>query len=51
MIIITTDRCYDIILVNDGCATFDPAGHEATLNVIRMGFGEVMSTEEVLQLL
>ena len=42
---------YDIILIKDGCATFDPAGHEATLKVISMGFGEVMSAEEVLQLL
>ena len=42
---------YDIILVNDGCATFDAAGHEATLKVISMGFGEVMCTDEVLKLL
>jgi ureidoacrylate peracid hydrolase len=42
---------YDIVLIKDGCATFDPAGHEATLKVISMGFGEVMTTEEVLNIL
>jgi ureidoacrylate peracid hydrolase len=42
---------YDIILIKDGCATFDPDGHEATLKVISTGFGEVMCTDEVLQLL
>ena len=42
---------YDIILVNDATATFDPEGHQATLKVIATGFGEVMSTEEVLKLL
>lgn len=42
---------YDVILVNDATATFDPEGHQATMKVIATGFGEVMSTEEVLQLL
>jgi nicotinamidase-related amidase len=42
---------YDVIFVKDGTATFDPAGHEATLKVIAMGFGEVMNTEEVIKLL
>ena len=42
---------YDIILVRDGTATFDPEGHQATLKVITTGFGEVMSTDEVLALL
>lgn len=42
---------YDIILVKDATATFDPEGHQATLKVIATGFGEVMSTEEVLKLL
>ncbi len=42
---------YDIVVISDGCATFDPAGHEATLKVIRMGFGEVMSADEVMKLL
>jgi ureidoacrylate peracid hydrolase len=40
---------YDIILIKDGCATFDPAGHDATLKVISTGFGEVMTADEVLQ--
>jgi len=42
---------YDLILVNDATATFDPEGHQATLKVISTGFGEVMSTEEVIKLL
>lgn len=42
---------YEIVLIKDGCATFDPAGHEATLKVISMGFGEVMSTDEVMRLI
>ena len=41
---------YDIIMVKDGTATFDPEGHQATLKVITTGFGEVMSTDEVLDL-
>ena len=42
---------YDIIMVKDGTATFDPEGHQATLKVITTGFGEVMSTDEVLDLM
>jgi len=42
---------YEIILVNDATATFDPEGHQATMKVISTGFGEVMSTDEVLKLL
>ncbi|MCX5886588.1 MAG: cysteine hydrolase [Proteobacteria bacterium] len=42
---------YEVIFVNDATATFDPAGHEATLKVIATGFGEVMSTKEVKELL
>ena len=42
---------YDVIFVKDGTATFDPAGHEATLKVIATGFGEVLSTKEVIKLL
>ena len=42
---------YDIIMVKDGTATFDPEGHQATLKVITTGFGEVMSTDEVLGLM
>jgi len=42
---------YDIILVSDATATFDPEGHQATMKVISTGFGEVMTTDEVLKLL
>ncbi len=42
---------YDIILVSDATASFDIEGHQATLKVMAMGFGEVMSTEEVIALL
>jgi len=39
---------YDIILASDGTATFDPEGHQATLKVVSTGFGEVMTTDEIL---
>ena len=39
---------YEIVLVSDATATFDLEGHQATLKVISTGFGEVMTTEEVL---
>lgn len=39
---------YEIILANDGAATFDPEGHQATLKVVSTGFGEVMTTDEIL---
>jgi nicotinamidase-related amidase len=42
---------YEVIFVSDATATFDSAGHDATLKVIATGFGEVMSTEEVIKLL
>ena len=42
---------YEVIFVSDATATFDPEGHAATLKVIATGFGEVMSTEEVIQML
>ena len=42
---------YEVIFVSDATATFDPEGHAATLKVIATGFGEVMSTEEVIKLL
>lgn len=40
---------YDVILVSDATASFDPEGHQATMKVVARGFGEVMSTEEVLK--
>lgn len=42
---------YDVILVDDATASFDVEAHNATLRVIAFGFGEVMSTEETLNLL
>jgi ureidoacrylate peracid hydrolase len=42
---------YEIIFVSDATATFDPEGHRATLKVIATGFGDVMSTKEVRELL
>jgi nicotinamidase-related amidase len=42
---------YEVILVNDATASFDPEGHQATTKVIATGFGEVMSTAEVKELL
>ena len=39
---------YDVILASDGAATFDPEGHQATLKVVSTGFGEVMTTDEIL---
>jgi ureidoacrylate peracid hydrolase len=40
---------YDVIFVDDATATFDPEAHQATLKVITMGFGDVMSTDEVIE--
>ena len=42
---------YHVILVSDATATYDPEGHQATLKVIAAGFGDVMSTEDVIKLL
>jgi ureidoacrylate peracid hydrolase len=42
---------YEVILVSDATANFDPEGHKATLKVIAAGFGEVLGTEEVIKLL
>ena len=42
---------YEIVMVRDATATYDPAGHQASLNVMSAGFGEVMSTAEVLQII
>lgn len=36
------------VLVDDACATFDPAMHEATLQNYRTIFGKVQTTQEVL---
>ena len=42
---------YDIMMVRDATATYDPAGHQASLAVMSAGFGDVMSTTEVLQVI
>lgn len=43
------DRGYDCLLVEDACATLDPAYHEATLLNCEMIFGNVRTTEEIIQ--
>ena len=44
------DRGYDCIVVEDGCASdFGPEAHEASLLSFARMFGQVMSTEEVLE--
>ena len=44
------DRGYECILVEDGCASdFGPEAHEASLLSFARMFGEVMSTDEVLE--
>ena len=40
---------YKVILVSDATATHDPEGHQATLRVIAAGFGDVMSTDEIIK--
>jgi ureidoacrylate peracid hydrolase len=40
---------YDIILASDAAASFDADGHQATLKVVAMGFGDVMSTKEIIE--
>jgi nicotinamidase-related amidase len=42
---------YDIVMVSDATASYDPEGHLASLKVMAAGFGEVMSAEEVIGLL
>lgn len=42
---------YDIVMVRDAAATYDPAGHQASLAVMSAGFGDVMSTDEVMQVI
>lgn len=42
------DRGFRCVLVEDGCATFDPRSHDATLLAFAKSFGMVKSTDEVL---
>ncbi len=40
---------YDVILVRDATATHDREGYEATMKVMAMGFGEVLTAAEVME--
>jgi len=40
---------YHVVLVSDATATYDPDGHQATLKVIATGFGDVMTTDEIIK--
>jgi nicotinamidase-related amidase len=42
------DRGYKCILVDDACATLDPAFHDATLVAFGREFGKIKSTDEVI---
>ena len=46
-----TDRGYEVVLVDDGCAAFSPEIHEATLLSFQGHFGRVRRCGEVLGLL
>jgi nicotinamidase-related amidase len=43
-----SDRGYWTYLVEDACATFDPASHEATLRSFRAMAGRVGSTDRAI---
>jgi nicotinamidase-related amidase len=42
------DQGYNCILVEDACATFDQASHEAALRAFAKAFGMVKNTDEVI---
>ena len=42
---------YKVAFISDGCATFNDEEHNATLDIMAYAFADVMSTEEVLELL
>ena len=42
---------YEIAVVSDATATYDPEGHQASLKVLATGFGDVLTTDEVIALL
>jgi nicotinamidase-related amidase len=42
------DRGFSTILLDDGCAAFDQASHNATLKSFRMVFGEVLGVDKFL---
>jgi nicotinamidase-related amidase len=43
------DRGYDCLLVEDACSTLHPAYHEATLLNCEMIFGNVRTTDEIIE--
>ena len=42
---------YKVAFISDGCATFNDAEHNATLDIMAYAFADVMSTDEVVALL
>ena len=42
-------RDYKVLFLSDANATTDPETHKATLRTVSKGFGEVLSTDEVLK--
>ena len=40
---------YHVIIAEDACATFYPDLHEATIKNVRLWFGNVMTTEEIIE--
>ena len=42
---------YEVVMISDATATYSKEGHQASLTVIGSGFGEVMTSEEVIKTL
>jgi ureidoacrylate peracid hydrolase len=42
---------YGVVMVSDATATYTEEGHQASLTVIGSGFGEIMTSEEVIKTL
>jgi ureidoacrylate peracid hydrolase len=42
---------YKVAFISDGCATFNDAEHNATLDIMAYAYADVMSTDEVVALL
>lgn len=45
------DRGFKVVLVNDACATYTQAAHNASMKIFASIFGDVMDTEELLEAL
>lgn len=45
------DRGYNVVVVEDACATFEEEVHQATLRTFARSFGKVAATDEVLETL